>query len=138
MIEYIIIVQDMECVMGLIDRLGGLQKVRQKSQNSDKSIEELVNDAIEVQKDILDGKNPTNNKGNSIKSWFRNGQMTPVVTNLNFFRDTPSLDIGREDPKTILGEFQKEFNAGEYKSYVSDLQKRIDERNIKLRKARSR
>ena len=124
--------------MGLIDKLGGLQNTRQKSKNSDKSINEIITESISVQMDIQNGNSPKNDKGNPIKSWFRNGQMTPVISNLSFFGNTPSLDIGNMNPMDVLKEFEKEFNNGDYKSYVDDLQNRMNERMVALRNARSK
>ena len=120
--------------MGLIDSLGGLQKTRQKTANSDKSIEDIIQDSIDIQKRMLNGEDVKTSGGKtSVRSWFRNGQMTVVVSNLNFFGEGLSLDMGSSTAQSVLEMFEKEFKSGDMKQYISDFSKRKDERDIKLR-----
>ena len=110
---------------------------RQKSKNSGRSIIDIIKDCIENQKILLDPdlENPKNPKGNDIKSWFSNGQMTPIISNLNFNSKNPSIECGNsfKEKMDLIEEFNDGIMDGSLKGFISDLEIRIQERNEKLR-----
>ena len=85
-----------------------------------KSTEALMRDAIKTQKEILQGKRPTNAKGTPIKSWFNTDKMlfTPKFGTALLWGKKGAVQYNKGQEDEMLSLFDDMFEKGELDDYL--------------------
>jgi hypothetical protein len=117
--------------------MGQPVKVSPTSSNSTKTIEELLEDAIQKQQRILDGGEVLGQTNKPIRNWFRKGQFKPAVSNIAFW-DDKVYRVKSGDEKKVLKKFKAGYEAGEFKDILKKISKRRDEKAAALAAARKK
>ena len=118
--------------MGFFDTYGKPDDIK-----ADKKLttEEMLEHGIEQQEKLLNGETVLNAKGESIRSWFRDGRFVPSVGIFGLF-DGQAISWKKGAEKAMLEEFKKSFEAGEFSSYIKIVDKSREANTAKLLEAR--
>ena len=85
-----------------------------------KSTEAMMRDSIQTQKEILQGKRPTNPKGTPIKSWFSADKMlfTPKFGTTLLWGKKGAVQYKKGQEDEMLSLFEDMFEKGELDEYL--------------------
>jgi len=112
--------------MGFFDTYGTPKSTTSTSKT--KTTLELLKNSIAIQRGVINGKPVTKGKY-KVKSWFANNKFTPKVGQFNLF-DDKWISIGSSDHNTMLTDFENALYAGEFDSYIKDVERRkIEKKN---------
>lgn len=120
--------------MGFFDTYGKPADIKADKKQS---TEEMLEHGIEQQEKLLNGEQVLNAKGEVIRSWFRDGRFVPSVGIFGLF-DGQAIPWKKGTEKAMLDAFKTSFKAGEFSSYIKVVDKKREENNLKLAKARSK
>jgi len=120
--------------MGFFDTYGQPAEIK-----ADKKLEtsEMLANGIEQQEKLLNKEEVLNAKGESIRSWFRDGRFMPTVAIYGLF-DGKGHQFKKGNEKEMLSAFKKAFEAGEFDSYIKEVDKKRAENTTKLIEARKK
>ncbi len=120
--------------MGFFDTYGQPAEIK-----ADKKLEtsEMLANGIEQQEKLLNKEEVLNAKGESIRSWFRDGRFMPTIGIFGLF-DGKGHQFKKGNEKEMLSAFKKAFEAGEFDSYIKVVDKKRAENTAKLLEARKK
>lgn len=120
--------------MGFFDTYGQPADIK-----ADKKLEtgEMLANGIEQQEKLLNDEEVLNAKGESIRSWFRDGRFMPTVGIFGLF-EGKALSFKKGGEKAMLEKFQKAFESGEFDKFVKAVDIKREENAGKLAKARAK
>jgi len=101
------------------------------------STEEMLEQGIEQQEKLLNGEEVLNAKGETIRSWFRDGRFVPSIGIFGLF-EGKAISWKKGTEKDMLASFKKSFEAGEFSSFIQAVDKKRLENTAKLTDARSK
>lgn len=101
------------------------------------STEEMLEQGIEQQEKLLNGEEVLNAKGETIRSWFRDGRFVPSIGIFGLF-EGKAISWKKGTEKDMLASFKKSFEAGEFSSFIQAVDKKRIENTAKLTDARSK
>ncbi len=101
------------------------------------STEEMLEQGIEQQEKLLNGEEVLNAKGETIRSWFRDGRFVPSIGIFGLF-EGKAISWKKGTEKDMLASFKKSFEAGEFASFLQAVDKKRLENTAKLTDARSK
>ena len=101
------------------------------------STEEMLEQGIEQQEKLLNGEEVLNAKGETIRSWFRDGRFVPSIGIFGLFQGK-AISWKKGTEKDMLASFKKSFAAGEFATFVQAVDKKRLENTAKLTDARSK
>jgi hypothetical protein len=101
------------------------------------STDEMLEQGIEQQEKLLNGEEVLNAKGESIRSWFRDGRFVPSIGIFGLF-EGKAISWKKGTEKDMLASFKKSFEAGEFAAYIKAVDKKRVENTAKLTDARSK
>jgi len=103
----------------------------------DKKLEtrEMLEKNIADQEKLLNGEDVKNAKGETIRSWFRDGRFVPTISIFGLFGGK-ALPFKKGGESKMLADFKKAFNNGDFDSYISEVDKKRQENIKKLSVAR--
>ena len=120
--------------MGFFDTYGKPADIKaDKKQTTD----EMLENGIEQQEKLLNGEQVLNLKGETIRSWFRDGRFVPSIGIFGLF-DGQAIPWKKGTEKAMLDAFKTSFKAGEFASYIKVVDKKREENTAKLTEARSK
>jgi len=106
--------------MGFFDTYG--QPADIKAAKKLETSEMLVN-GIEQQEKLMNKEEVLNAKGDTIRSWFRDGRFMPSIGIFGLF-DGKALAFKKGNEKDMLASFKKSFEAGEFNSFIKIIDKK--------------
>ena len=118
--------------MGFFDEFGMPSEIKP---NKRMSAKELLTNGIRDQLALLRGEKVINNKGELIRSWFRDDRFVPNVGIYGFF-DGKALLFKKGSEKDMLEKFKKAFESGEFEELLKAIEIKRQENAEKLAKAR--
>jgi hypothetical protein len=120
--------------MGFFDTYGQPADIK-----ADKKLEtgEMLANGIEQQEKLLNDEEVLNAKGESIRSWFRDGRFMPTVGIFGLF-EGKALSFKKGGEKAMLEKFQKAFESGEFDKFVKTVDMKRSENTAKLLEARKK
>jgi len=98
---------------------------------------EMLTKNITDQEALLRGEEVMNAKGHIIRSWFRNGRFAPTIGIFGLF-DGKALPFKKGTEEKMLSDFKKAYESGDFDSYIKEVDKKRQENNDKLAKARAK
>lgn len=101
------------------------------------STEEMLEQGIEQQEKLLNGEEVLNAKGETIRSWFRDGRFVPSIGIFGLF-EGKAISWKKGTEKDMLASFKKSFEAGEFATFIQAVDKKRQENTAKLTDARSK
>jgi hypothetical protein len=120
--------------MGFFDEFGTPSDIKP---NKKLGTKEMLTNGIKDQLALLNGEEVLNNKGELIRSWFRDGRFMPTVGIFGLF-DGKALSFKKGGEIAMLEKFQKAFEAGEFDKMVSAVDKKRVANAEKLTQARAK
>jgi hypothetical protein len=120
--------------MGFFDEFGTPSDIKP---NKKLGTKEMLTNGIKDQLALLNGEEVLNNKGELIRSWFRDGRFMPTVGIFGLF-DGKALSFKKGGEIAMLEKFQKAFEAGEFDKMVSAVDKKRQANAEKLTQARAK
>jgi hypothetical protein len=118
--------------MGFFDTYGKPADIKaDKKQTS----EDMLTHDIEQQEKLLNGEAVLNGKGKTIRSWFRDGRFFPTIGIYSLFNGQ-AIPWKKGTEKAMLDSFKASFKAGEFASYIKEVDKKREANNAKLLDAR--
>ncbi|QWD78491.1 hypothetical protein [Polynucleobacter sp. MWH-Svant-W18] len=120
--------------MGFFDEFGTPSDIKP---NKKLGTKEMLTNGIKDQLALLNGEEVLNNKGELIRSWFRDGRFMPTVGIFGLF-DGKALSFKKGGEIAMLEKFQKAFEAGEFDKMVSVVDKKRQANAEKLTQARAK
>ena len=120
--------------MGFFDEFGTPSDIKP---NKKLGTKEMLTNGIKDQLALLNGEEVLNNKGELIRSWFRDGRFMPTVGIFGLF-DGKALSFKKGGEIAMLEKFQKAFEAGEFDKMVSAVDKKRQVNAEKLTQARAK
>jgi hypothetical protein len=120
--------------MGFFDEFGTPSDIKP---NKKLGTKEMLTNGIKDQLALLNGEEVLNNKGELIRSWFRDGRFMPTVGIFGLF-DGKALSFKKGGEIAMLEKFQKAFEAGEFDKMVSAVDKKREANAEKLTQARAK
>ena len=120
--------------MGFFDEFGTPSDIKP---NKKLDTKEMLTNGIRDQLALLNGEEVLNNKGESIRSWFRDGRFMPTVGIFGLF-DGKALSFKKGGEIAMLDKFQKAFESGEFDKMVSAVDKKRVVNAEKLIQARAK
>ncbi len=120
--------------MGFFDTYGKPASIKADKKQT---TEEMLEHGIEQQEKLLNGEQVLNTKGEPIRSWFRDGRFVPSIGIFGLF-DGQAISWKKGTEKAMLDAFKTSYKAGEFASYIKTVDKKREENNQKLAKARSK
>ena len=120
--------------MGFFDEFGTPSDIKP---NKKLGTKEMLTNGIKDQLALLNGEEVLNNKGELIRSWFRDGRFMPTVGIFGLF-DGKALSFKKGGEIAMLEKFQKAFEAGEFDKMVSFVDKKRQANAEKLTQARAK
>lgn len=120
--------------MGFFDTYGQPADIK-----ADKKLEtgEMLANGIEQQEKLLNDEEVLNAKGESIRSWFRDGRFMPTIGIFGLF-DGKGHQFKKGNEKDMLSAFKKAYEAGEFDSFIKVVDKKRSENTAKLLEARKK
>ena len=97
----------------------------------------MLEHGIEQQEKLLNGEQVLNAKGETIRSWFRDGRFVPSVGIFGLF-DGQAIPWKKGTEKAMLDSFKTSYKAGEFASYIKEVDKKREANNAKLLAARKK
>jgi hypothetical protein len=101
------------------------------------STEEMLEQGIEQQEKLLKGEEVLNAKGETIRSWFRDGRFVPSIGIFGLF-EGKAISWKKGTEMDMLASFKKSFKAGEFSSFIKAVDIKRQENTAKLTDARSK
>jgi hypothetical protein len=86
---------------------------------------------------LLNKEEVLNAKGETIRSWFRDGRFIPSIGIFGLF-EGKAISWKKGTEKNMLESFKKSFEAGEFSSFIKVVDKKREENTAKLLIARSK
>ena len=120
--------------MGFFDTYGKPSDIKADKKQT---TEEMLENGIEQQEKLLNGEEVLNLKGETIRSWFRDGRFVPSIGIFGLF-DGQAIPWKKGTEKAMLDEFKTSFKAGEFASYIKVVDKKREDNTEKLTKARAK
>jgi hypothetical protein len=120
--------------MGFFNEFGTPSDIKP---NKKLGTKEMLTNGIKDQLALLNGEEVLNNKGELIRSWFRDGRFMPTVGIFGLF-DGKALSFKKGGEIAMLEKFQKAFEAGEFDKMVSAVDKKRQANAEKLTQARAK
>jgi hypothetical protein len=120
--------------MGFFDTYGKPADIKADKKQT---TEEMIEHGIEQQEKLLNDEQVLNTKGEPIRSWFRNGRFVPSVGIFGLF-DGQAIPWKKGTEKAMLDSFKQSFKAGEFASYIKEVDKKREANNAKLLEARKK
>lgn len=120
--------------MGFFDTYGKPDAIK-----ADKKLttEEMLEHGIEQQEKLLNGEEVLNNKNEPIRSWFRDGRFVPSIGIFGLF-DGQAIKWKKGTEKAMLDAFKTSYKAGEFSSYIKEVDKKREANTAKLLEARKK
>ena len=118
--------------MGFFDTYGKPADIKADKKQT---TEEMIEYGIEQQEKLLNGEQVLNAKGEPIRSWFRDGRFVPSVGIFGLF-DGQAIQWKKGTEKAMLDSFKTSYKAGEFASYIKEVDKKREANNAKLLQAR--
>lgn len=97
----------------------------------------MLENGIEQQEKLLNGEEVLNLKGETIRSWFRDGRFVPSIGIFGLF-DGQAIPWKKGTEKAMLDAFKASFKADEFASYIKVVDKKREENTAKLLEARKK
>lgn len=94
-----------------------------------KSVEQLLQDALESQRAILSGKTVYRGKS-PVRSWFKDQMFAPKVGQYTLF-DKKAVHIANADRAKVLADFEQALASGEFASYIKEVERKRKTRGSK-------
>jgi hypothetical protein len=120
--------------MGFFDTYGKPADIKADKKQT---TEEMLEHGIEQQEKLLNGEEVLNNKGEPIRSWFRDGRFVPSVGIFGLF-DGLAIKWKKGTEKAMLEEFKKSYKAGEFTDLIKAVDKKREANNAKLAEGRKK
>ena len=120
--------------MGFFDTYGKPADIKADKKLSTK---EMLEQGIEQQEKLLNKEEVLNAKGETIRSWFRDGRFIPSIGIFGLF-EGKAITWKKGTEKEMLASFKKSFEAGEFESFLKIVDKKREENTAKLAKARAK
>jgi hypothetical protein len=120
--------------MGFFDTYGKPADIKV---NKKLSTEEMLKQGIEQQEKLLNGEDVLNVKGETIRSWFRDGRFVPSIGIFGLF-EGKAISWKKGTEKDMLASFKKSFEAGEFATFIQAVDKKRQENTAKLTDSRSK
>ena len=120
--------------MGFFDTYGKPDDIKE-----DKKLttEEMLEHGIEQQEKLLNDEEVLNLKGEPIRSWFRDGRFVPSIGIFGLF-DGQAIPWKKGTEKAMLDSFKTSYKAGEFATYIKEVDKKREANNAKLLEARKK
>jgi hypothetical protein len=118
--------------MGFFDTYGKPSAIKADKKQT---TEEMLEHGIEQQEKLLNGEQVLNAKNEPIRSWFRDGRFVPSIGIFGLF-DGQAIPWKKGTEKAMLDSFKSSYKAGEFKSYIKDVDTKRENNNAKLLLAR--
>jgi|GEM_PF-3000892 len=120
--------------MGFFDTYGKPADIKADKKQT---TEEMLENGIEQQEKLLNGEEVLNNKGEPIRSWFRDGRFVPSVGIFGLF-DGLAIKWKKGTEKAMLEEFKNSYKAGEFADLIKVVDKKREANNAKLAEGRKK
>ena len=120
--------------MGFFDTYGKPADIKADKKLSTK---EMLEQGIEQQEKLLNKEEVLNAKGETIRSWVRDGRFIPSIGIFGLF-EGKAITWKKGTEKEMLASFKKSFEAGEFESFLKVVDKKREENTAKLAKARAK
>ena len=120
--------------MGFFDEFGTPSDIKP---NKKLGTKEMLTNGIKDQLALLNGEEVLNNKGELIRSWFRDGRFMPTVGIFGLF-EGKALSFKKGGEKAMLEKFEKAFESGEFDKFVKAVDIKREENTAKLLEARKK
>lgn len=120
--------------MGFFDTYGKPADIKADKKQT---TEEMLENGIEQQEKLLNGEEVLNNKGEPIRSWFRDGRFVPSVGIFGLF-DGLAIKWKKGTEKAMLEEFKNSYKAGEFSDLIKVVDKKREANNAKLAEGRKK
>jgi len=120
--------------MGFFDTYGKPASIKADKKQT---TEEMLEHGIEQQEKLLNGEQVLNAKGEAIRNWFRDGRFFPTIGIYSLF-DGQAIPWKKGTEKAMLDSFKTSYKAGEFASYIKEVDKKREANNAKLLEARKK
>ena len=97
----------------------------------------MLEHGIEQQEKLLNDEEVLNNKGEPIRSWFRDGRFVPSFGIFGLF-DGLAIKWKKGTEKAMLEEFKNSYKAGEFSDLIKVVDKKREANNAKLAEGRKK